>query len=515
MLGGRGTPQGSVLSPYLFNVAMIGLPEKLEAIGGLHHSSYADDITLGVTGGSDGFTQGTLQEAILAVESYVEPRGLACSPQKSELLLLKPVRARQLPSDIELYAQGNRIPTVRSIRVLGLWTQADGNNSETIASLKATAYQITRLISRIAGRNYGMKEKNLVRLVRALSLGLTETNKLNCLIRKSYKRALGIPDTTSNEKLAALGLHNTVEEITEAQRVSQQERLTKSATGRHIMASLGIRYERQTVEKADVPRQVREALVIPNIPKHMHPTHHAERRAARVKALQKRLSIAKGVLYTDAARAGGGAMVATVVNQQGEVISSCSIKESEQEVAEEVAIALAIRVRGARIVVSDSQQAIRQFARGRISTAALKVLGDPEKTSMRIQLIWTPVHSSLPGNEKAHGAARELAHRAGEPLDPSLAFFSGTGSFPSPSLLNKWYLDKYKPNCKLCGGHANLRHMVWEGSRIDRKSHPLLEKIDNQESWETLLLCSDPSVQNQLVQLAEDAAKTQRVQAAV
>ncbi|CAN8002557.1 unnamed protein product, partial [Ixodes pacificus] len=87
-----------------------------------------------------------------------------------------------------------------------------------------------------------MKEKNLLLLVRAfvvsrlayvlsfLRLGLTETNKLNCLIRKSYKRALGIPDTTSNEKLAALGLHNTVEEIIEAERVSQLERLTKSAT---------------------------------------------------------------------------------------------------------------------------------------------------------------------------------------------------------------------------------------------------------------------------------------------
>ncbi|KAG0418100.1 hypothetical protein HPB47_005133 [Ixodes persulcatus] len=44
-----------------------------------------------------------------------------------------------------------------------------------------------------------------------------------------------------------------------------------------------------------------------------------------------------------------------------------------------------------------------------------------------------------------------------------------TGSFPSPSLLNKWYPDKYKPNCKLCGVHANLRHIVWECSRIDRK----------------------------------------------
>ncbi|KAG0432674.1 hypothetical protein HPB47_020615 [Ixodes persulcatus] len=36
----RGTPQDSVLSPYLFNFAMIGLPEKLEAI-----ADYTTSIT--------------------------------------------------------------------------------------------------------------------------------------------------------------------------------------------------------------------------------------------------------------------------------------------------------------------------------------------------------------------------------------------------------------------------------------------------------------------------------------
>ncbi|KAG0412774.1 hypothetical protein HPB47_010078 [Ixodes persulcatus] len=301
---------------------------------------------------------------------------------------------------------------------------------------------------------------------RKFKLDLVETNKLNCLTRKSDKRALGIPDTTSNEKLAALGLHNTVEDIIRAQRVSQLESLTKRGADRHILATLGIRYEKQTGKKADVSRRVREALVIPNIPKHMHPTHHVQRRAARVKTLQKRVSHEEGDLYTDAASDGGGAMVATAVSQQGEVISSCTVKTSEPEVAEEMAIALAIRFREARIVVSDSE-----------------VQGDPEKTSTRVQLIWTPANSSLPGNEKAHGAARELAHRAGAPLDSSLAFLTGgdrldtfrnildhyagemlrspsahplldkrtsvawrhlqTGSFPSPSLFNKWYPDKY------------------------------------------------------------------------
>ncbi|KAM7294032.1 hypothetical protein ISCGN_023579 [Ixodes scapularis] len=35
---GRGTPQGAVLSPLLFNFAMMDLPEKLTVIPGLHHS---------------------------------------------------------------------------------------------------------------------------------------------------------------------------------------------------------------------------------------------------------------------------------------------------------------------------------------------------------------------------------------------------------------------------------------------------------------------------------------------
>ncbi|KAM7299368.1 hypothetical protein ISCGN_019934, partial [Ixodes scapularis] len=45
-LGTRGTPQGAVLSPLLFNLAMMKLPAQLAKVEGVQHALYADDITI-------------------------------------------------------------------------------------------------------------------------------------------------------------------------------------------------------------------------------------------------------------------------------------------------------------------------------------------------------------------------------------------------------------------------------------------------------------------------------------
>ncbi|KAH9371424.1 hypothetical protein HPB48_021044 [Haemaphysalis longicornis] len=42
----RGTPQVSILSPTLFNLAMKGLLKMLARIPGVKHAIYADDITI-------------------------------------------------------------------------------------------------------------------------------------------------------------------------------------------------------------------------------------------------------------------------------------------------------------------------------------------------------------------------------------------------------------------------------------------------------------------------------------
>lgn len=53
----KGTPQGSVISPILFNIAMVNLAKKLSQVQGISHAMYADDITIWTTQGSLGEKQ--------------------------------------------------------------------------------------------------------------------------------------------------------------------------------------------------------------------------------------------------------------------------------------------------------------------------------------------------------------------------------------------------------------------------------------------------------------------------
>ncbi|KAH9384714.1 hypothetical protein HPB48_026730 [Haemaphysalis longicornis] len=82
------------------------------------------------------------------------------------------------------------------------------------------------MLARVANRCQGMPESTLLRLVRTfivakfayalpyLELSKLETQKVDALLRKAYKQALGLPPTTSTALFSALGAHNKIAEIT-------------------------------------------------------------------------------------------------------------------------------------------------------------------------------------------------------------------------------------------------------------------------------------------------------------
>ncbi|KAH6942965.1 hypothetical protein HPB50_013012 [Hyalomma asiaticum] len=126
----------------------------------------------------------------------------------------------------------------------------------TVNKLVRKTNNAIRLIKRVANKHNGVKEENLIRLVHSFVLChfsyiaamhnwyRSERDKLNALIRKAVKSAIGLPCSTSTDRLMQLGIHNTLEEIAEAQERSQIARLSSTMTGRHILKKLG--YTEQT-----------------------------------------------------------------------------------------------------------------------------------------------------------------------------------------------------------------------------------------------------------------------------
>lgn len=283
--GSRGTPQGAVLSPMLFNIAMINLPQKLGSIPDIKHGLYADDITIWIAKGSEGEMQERLQQAADTVHTYAKECGLACAPQKSELLLVQK-RRHDLSTSFYIMMDGIRIEPTDHIKILGMTYQEDCKNTRLLQKLDSSTAQITRMIRRVSTQKYGMKEQDTIKLVQAFIISrlayvtpytilqAADKQKLNTLIRKAYKQALALPPTTSTERLAALGIHNTIEEIVEAHLTAQQVRLGLTSTGRSVLTSLKLNALTETEDAAIVPLEIRTRLKLHPLPRNMHPEHH-------------------------------------------------------------------------------------------------------------------------------------------------------------------------------------------------------------------------------------------------
>lgn len=110
-------------------------------------------------------------------------------------------------------------------------------------------------------------------------------NRLNALLRKEIKVALGLPMYTETARLMQLGMHNTLEEIAEAQGRAQLIRLPTTRSGRHIPKRIGIPVATVDNNHKETPKNLRENIAVKPIPGNVHPIHNLSRSQARVKAL--------------------------------------------------------------------------------------------------------------------------------------------------------------------------------------------------------------------------------------
>lgn len=493
-LGSTGTPQGSVISPLLFNLVMIPVAQALASLPAISHTIYADDITIWCARGSDGQIEERLQDAVRAVEASLDGTGLRCSPAKSELLVLPtPGHSRRktsTPPNIWLHtAEGGTIPHVQQLRILGLHIQANRSNSYTVNKLTTKLAAASALIRKISTRHAGMREANTLRLLQSFAVShvayvapyhnwqTAERERLNAAIRKAYREALGLYKHTSNERLLQLGVHNTLEEIAEAQLSTQISRLSQTRTGKAILHQAALHPRPyQPLDPAPLPPQVLQYINVAPIPRNMHPEANKERRQARARALSRLYDTTPGAVYVDAAAYPNNHhryVTVAVAATNGTTTASASVRARDAAHAEELAIALALTDPSTTLILSDSQTALRRYATNSLERSTRDLIQRAAGTrTLPVRLVWFPAHVHGPSgghasrnrNVEADRTARSLTSRAALapmhlPADPrpghahSHADAAELTPLEDYGRILQWYRDNRR---KYPGPHPNL-----------------------------------------------------------
>lgn len=148
------------------------------------------------------------------------------------------------------------------------------------------------------------------------------------------------------------------------------------------------------------------------IPRNMHPEHNRGRRRTRGNNLLKQIhSDQRQVSFVDAAAYRGRRAFTIVVDDGIQKVSNVApVRAENSELAEQMAIALALLDDSRDAIYSHSCSAVRAFEKGTISKQLLKLLEG--KTVRHYFVDWFPAY--LGQIEAAPPNLNESAHRAAQ-----------------------------------------------------------------------------------------------------
>ncbi|KAG0415472.1 hypothetical protein HPB47_007366 [Ixodes persulcatus] len=376
----------------------------------------------------------TLQHACDTVARYALSIGLACSPSKSELLVISNRKNNPDRQLITVHLDGTPIPQRPQIKLLGLTIQNTCASVITVSTLSKQINQITHILGRVSCRHRGLKESDMRRAIEALiySLVLYHIPYTPLTIRQlkhlqtqlqPTRLALGVPQYAPLEHLQQMDPFNTLEERVDLHRLGQQQRLTTSLQGRYILNSLGYdTLHLPPIETTTPPWDTIPQITTLPIPKHMNPDCNPERLKHSAKLISQKFATLQAqqhlIYYTDASYDRGTKLGRTAIHcpQTNTTLRQTYTEAPSADLLETQALRSAIHHAIANpheahtsiTVLTDSQKAVRTFQYNQLPNCMSRELRAALNTTptLRFYIYWIPGHALIPGNERAHSLSR-------------------------------------------------------------------------------------------------------------
>ena len=202
-----GVPQGSVISPHLFNFFISSYPETCEL-----QSSYADDVHAAASARDVNEAAAALSRHASEVAAWAEERQLRISPSKSHITLFTS-DTHQSHLHPQVLLGSTPLPLERHPKILGVTFDPHFTFRNHVQSIATKAIDRLKILKALAGTDWGQQKETIVLTYRALIRSLF-----------TYAAPVWFPNTkrTTCEQLQTI-----------------QNSALRIATGCHKRASLG------------------------------------------------------------------------------------------------------------------------------------------------------------------------------------------------------------------------------------------------------------------------------------
>lgn len=445
----QGVPQGSVLSPFLFNCVMADLAKRLPSR--LKYSLYADDVCIWASGTDVRLIQIALQDGINIINNFLKERGMVLSHAKTAVL---PFTRKKL-KNFNLNLEGEPLMTVTQHRFLGVILDRQLSWAPHIKKLENEVNMLVNILRRIAGTSWGGSVSSMLAVHNALirqkvaysaavlhGLSRTSEERLQRLLARGLRVCLGVPRATSSSlviaetRQAPFPVMRTIETCRHFFRLQTQHkdhplaleilRRDKSNAHEEIQSNVHILPRNEIwSSEMDYPPWL---LAIPSIEFSVDGIIRKRDmfiQAAQQLALYQIHMRYPGYIqvYTDGSSITTSSTSAFIIPQLNIQESFKLCRTTSSTTAELFAILYAIKfinsAADARkwVLFSDSQAALRSLSSTNTTVISdsmtyetLKELTKASKAQHEIKFQWIPGHCNIPGNTAADEAARQ-AHR--------------------------------------------------------------------------------------------------------